>query len=130
MQITLSPDREYIIALCSNGEVIKYSVETLTAVGKHQLSIEVGDNSELEFIDNNNFFVRKYSGSNRIIIVNLDSMQLRADIEGVIHFMKSDKRILFKKYGDGAKYFYGYYDYKTGQELVEFAKSFLNRYSN
>ena len=130
LQITLSPDRKYIIALCSNGEVIKYSVETLAAVGKHQLSIDVDDNSELEFIDNSNFIVRKYSRSERIIIVNLDSMQLRADIEGVIHFMKNDKRILFKKYGDDAKYFYGYYDYKTGQELVEFAKSFLNRYSN
>lgn len=61
----------------------------------------------------------------RVWEINTNIMPLSViDIEGVIHFMKNDKRILFKKYGDDAKYFYGYYDYKTGQELVELAKSF------
>jgi len=130
LKIALSPDRKNILALCSNGEIVKYSVETLSKVGSYQLSIDVDANSILEFIDDNNFIVREYSRSERVIIVDSNSMQLRADVDGIIHFMKNDKRLIFKKYGDDAKYFFGYYKYKTGQELATFAKEFMQMYAN
>lgn len=125
LKILFTPDSDYLIAMCSNGKFIKYSLETFEEVAEYASGLKIDAYSEYEFVDNNTFIVQKSTYSNEAILVDSDSMKLKAEIKNYVYFMKEDKKILFSTYINGKKK-YGYYVYKTGSELVKFAEEFLS----
>lgn len=125
LKILFSPDYKYIIAMCSNGEFVKYSVETLQAVDKYKSTLVIDSNSKFEFVDETTFMAKKYENSTDIILVDISTMDLKTEIKDFVYFMPKDRKILFSMYIDGKKVF-GYYNYLSQIELIDFANSFLS----
>ncbi|MCH5187249.1 MAG: TIR domain-containing protein [Oscillospiraceae bacterium] len=125
-KIYFTPDSKYIIAKCANGEFIKYSVESLEKAASYQPGFTVDSYSNLDFIDDDTFIVTSGGISTAYYIIDADSLSLKAEIQNIVHFMKSDKKILTRSYmSKNEAYAYGYYNYLTGMDMIEFAKDFL-----
>ena len=124
LKILFSPDSKYIIAMCSNGDFVKYSIETLQEVDRYKSTLVINSSSEFEFVDETTFIAKKYKNSTDIILVDIRTMDLKAEIKDFVYFMMKDKKILFSRYVDNKKVF-AYYNYLSQKELVDFANNFL-----
>lgn len=125
LKILFSPDSKYIIAMCSNGDFVKYSVETLQEVDRYKSTLVIDAYSEFEFVDETTFMAKKYESSTDIILVEIGTMDLKTEIKDFVYFMPEDRKILFNLYVDSKRVF-GYYNYLSQKELIEFANTFLN----
>ncbi len=121
-KIKFSPDSKYILAMCANGELIKYSVATLEEVMRLNTELVVASYTDCEFADDSSFFVKDVSKLN---IFDFDSMQLKFVVnDSYEYFMKNDKKILCDGYtADGHNFVY--YNYLTTDELIERGKKLI-----
>jgi len=124
LKILFTPDFEYIIAMCSNGDFVKYSAKSLQEVGRYKSELVIDPYSQFEFIDETVFMVRSYEGSEDITLVDSTTMELKAEIEDFVCFMPKDGKIIFRMYvyGEGV---FGCYNYLSSEELIDFANDFL-----
>ena len=113
--------------LCSNSEIIKYSLENLIEVGRYTVDFEVSNSSEIYFIDESTIAVRKYSGSDVLVLVDCDDMELKAEVDGFVYSMNEDRKLICRFY-NGTGYSLGYYKHRNESELIELAKEFLKLY--
>ncbi len=126
IKIVFTPDSRYIIALCSNGAIIKYSLDSLNEVGRYAVDFEISDSSELYFIDEITFAVRNYSGSDVLLVINCDSMELKAEVGDYVYSMNNDRKFICRYYNNNG-YVYGYYKHHDVPELMELAKDFVGK---
>ena len=119
-KILFTPDSKYIIALCSNGYFVKYSVETLERVASYKADFKINSNTEFGFIDDNTFITKDSSYDGKAYIIDINDLSLRAEVNNFKYIMKSDKKIIYYDYSN-----YGYYNYLSGMDLIEFAKAYL-----
>lgn len=123
LKIIFSPDGEYIIAMCSNGEFVKYSAETLQQTDKYKSDMSVSSFTELNFIDETAFYVYN---SSKVLIIDSSEMNVKAKMEGFIYFAENDKKFIVRTYING-KSELGYFNYLSREELIDFANDFLDK---
>ena len=127
--IAISPDEKFLLALCHNGSIIRYSLDDLSISDQIKTDFDVSYSSfkaNFEFIGNNEVIVSYYG---KALFVNYASMEIRAEIDSkYIGFIPSSRRIITYKYDfdreDKDQILY-YYKYLTTEELIESAKHFL-----
>ncbi len=124
LKILYSPDSKHIIAMCSNGDFVKYSVESLQEVDGYKSTLVIDSFSEFVFVDETTFMAKKYESSTDIILVDISTMDLKTGIKDFVYFMPEDRKIIFNLYVDSKKTF-GYYNYLSQKELIDFANNFL-----
>lgn len=128
LKIMFSPDAEYIIAMCSNGEFVKYSLKTFEQIDKYISDMTVGSYSEFKFIDETTFIAYGYAGREAVLI-DATNMKLKAKLPYFIYFMEKEKKILSYEYIDGNKTLICF-DYLSTKELINFANSFFEKLVN
>ena len=124
LSIKFTPDGKYLIAMCADGRFIKYSADTGKIEGEYKSETEVSTSTIFEVMDNGSFYIQKYSGSEQIVVVDVNSMEKRAEIMHFIDYLHSEGKIIYRQY-NGEKYEIGYYNYLKTAELIELAKAFL-----
>ena len=131
LSIKFTPDGNYLLAKCADGNFIKYSVDTGKIVGKYKTEITVRDYTIFEFMDNESFYIRENNFPSTLIeVVDVNSMKKVAEIEDFIGYMNSERKIINRTYDSNGKYEIGYYNYLTTPELIEHAKTYLNGISS
>ena len=124
--IVITPDEKFLLALCHNGTIIRYSLDYLSISDQIKTDFDVSNFSfkaVFEFIGNNEVII---SNDEKAIFVNYASMEIRAKIDcNYIGFIPSSRRIIMHESNSSLerKTLY-YYKYLTTEELIESAKRF------
>ncbi len=123
LRLAISPDREYVFVLGTNGELIRYSSQTSDEV-RRQLDITVSEyKTDLGFNGEDILCVSK-APSGSVVLVDIKTMEPRAEINDVVLIPEKTDMVVFSSYSKG----WGYYDILTGEELSAFAKEFIEKY--
>ncbi len=88
-----------------------------------ELDFELSELSTIKEIDENTLFITEFENSGECIIYSTDKAEIIANVEGGIYYMADVGKILFRK---GSTL--GLYDYLDKDSLINFTKSFLERY--
>ena len=122
----ISLDEKFLLALCHNGNIIKYSLDDLSISDQIKTYFDMTSMSirvNFEFIGNNEAII---SFNEKVLFVDYGSMKIRAEIDGdYVGFIPLSKKIIISKYNsESERYLLYYYKYLTTEELIESAKHF------
>lgn len=126
IKILFTEDCGYILVMCSDGRLEKYSTKTLKKVGECDTESVLESNSQFDFIDKDTLMVRRFKGGSDVTLVNINSMEVITKITDFVHYMKSDSKIIAYRYINGKRTL-GYYNYLSKDKLLEYASNFLKK---
>ncbi len=124
IKLKFTPNGQSLIAMCSNGKFIRYDVSTGEIIAEYKVEFEVNEYTLYEFMDDDSLYIRRYKDDTSITIIDIEQMEKIATVSNFMHYLKSERKLIYRQY-DGGHYKIGYYDYKTTDQLVDFAKTFL-----
>ena len=117
LTIGFTPDGKHIIALCSGGDIIKYSLDTLTKNGFIKTEFSFNASTAYQFVDYDTVLVEN-------MLIDIRTMEIKAQVKDLVHYLKTSGKLIFRLYVDGA-YRYGCYDYLSEDDIKHRAYEFV-----
>ncbi len=123
LRLVISPDGEYVFVLGTNGELVRYSLQTFDEL-RCQLDVTVNEYRTTLGFNGRDMLCVSNTPSGSVVLVDIKTMEPRAEINDVVLIPENTNKAVFSLYGKG----WGYYDILTGKELSDFAKKFIEKY--
>lgn len=117
--VKFSPDGESLVVMYDNARLVNYSAKGGEAVAISDMLKEYASISRVEFIDEKTLAVVG-SSVGGMHILDLDTMQEKAFVEGGFHYIDSADKIFCEQENKGILF-----DYLDTDELTEYAKRFI-----
>ena len=117
--VKFSPDGESLVVMYDNARLVNYSVKGGEVVAISDMLKEYASISRVEFIDEKTLAVvgSSFGGMH---ILDLDTMQEKAFVEGGFHYVDSADKIFCEQENKGILF-----EYLDTKELTEYAKRFI-----